>query len=233
MRSIGMAFSIFLIPVVFSGCAAGPQDARKITVSGKAENTVDARQAEVGLKVKIVKKEMAESHRILTTDLDGLTRELHAIGIDAKDIKRSLVLQGAEYNWERNTRVLKGYSAQCFVDVVVNDITKMADLYRTLAGHKSIEIQGTAFKRDDEFDLRKAESEKALQAARQKAEYMARALGAKVGRVRSIVEGNTGSWPVLAGDASNVATRQAGGGGTASYGTILISARVMVEFELE
>jgi hypothetical protein len=208
------------------------KDIRKITVSGKAENTVEAQRAEVGLSIKIVKKDMSQSHTALTGELSRLAKELNAIGLPDKDIKRSLVLQGAEYNWEKDSRVLKGYFAECYVDVTVNDITKMADLYRTLAGHKDITIQSTEFKRNDEFDLRKAEFEKALVVAKKKAEFMAQALGAKIGRVHAIAEEGTENWSEVK-LYQNVVTKDEAGGAPTSYGTIRISARVMVEFELE
>ena len=114
-----------------------------------------------------------------------------------------------------------------------NDIIKMADLYRTLAGHRDITIGSTEFKRNDEFELRKTEFEKALQAAKKKAEFMAQALGAKIGRVHSIAEEGEESWIMSKGYATNIIDKGEVSGAPVSYGTIRISARVMVEFELE
>jgi len=231
MIRLALAAFMFMIPLSAS-FAEEAKDIRKITVSGKAENTVEAQRAEIGLSIKIVKKEMSQSHEALTGELSKLTKELKAIGLPDKDIRRSLVLQGAEYNWEKESRVLKGYYAECYVDVTVNDISKMADLYRTLSGHKDITIQSTEFKRNDEFELRKAEYEKALLAAKKKAEFMAQALGVKVGRVHSIAEENTENW-LEAKPYQNVMTKDEANGAPTNYGTIRISARVLVEFELE
>ncbi len=234
MRIIGpvLAAFIFMLPLSAS-FAEEVKDIRKITVSGKAENTLEAQKAEISLSIKIVGREMSQSHAALLRLLSGLEKELTAIGLDAKDIKRSLVLQGAEYNWEKESRILKGYYAECYVDATVNDIKKMADVYRTLALHKDISIEGTEFKRNDEFELRKAEFEKALLAAKKKAEFMAQALGAKVGKVHSIVEESAEAWHVLKGYANMRANKPEKTGEQTSYGTITISASVMVEFELE
>jgi uncharacterized protein YggE len=216
-----------------ASAAEETKNIRKITVSGKAENTIEAQRADVSLSVKIVKKEMSLSHAALTGELSRLAKELKTIGLEDKDIKRSLVLQGAEYNWEKDSRVLKGYYAECYVDVSVNDIKKMADVYWTLAGHKDITIQSTDFKRNDEFDLRKAEYEKALHAAKKKAEFMAQALGARIGKVHSIQEVGGENWFEAKAYAANVVEKRESSGDQTSYGTIKISARVMVEFELE
>ncbi len=233
MRIFGLAFAVFMLMLpVSTSFAEESKDIRKITVSGKAENTVEAQRAEISLSVKLVKKEMSQSHAALTGELSKLSKELNVIGIPDKDIKRSLVLQGAEYNWEKESNVLKGYYAECYVDVTVNDITKMADVYRTLAGHKNITIGSTDFKRNDEFDLRKAEYEKALLAAKKKAEFMAQALAAKIGKVHSIQEVAGDNWFETKVSA-NVLEKRESSGGQSSYGTIKITARVMVEFELE
>ena len=231
---IGLALAAFMIMLSSSASfAEEARDIRKITVSGKAENTLEAQKAEVNLSIKIVKKEMSQSHAALTGTLSRLEKELQAIGLDAKDIKRSLVLQGAEYNWEKESRVLKGYYAECYVDVTVNDIKKMADLYRTLAGYRDLSIEGAEFKRNDEFELRKAEFEKALLAAKKKAEFMAQALGAKIGKVHAIREAGADNWIETKAYAANVAHKPEKTGDQTSYGTITISASVMVEFELE
>jgi len=107
----------------------------------------------------------------------------------------------------------------------------MPDLYRTLAGHKDITIESTDFKRNDEFEVRKTEFEKALLAAKKKAEFMAQALGAKAGRVHSIEE-SAETWSGLQGFAGNVEKRESSGN-QMSYGIIKVTARVIVEFELE
>lgn len=234
MRIIGLTLAAFMIMLpIPASSAEGSKDIRKITVSGKAEKTLEAQRAEISLTIKIVKKEMSQSHAALTGTLDRLSKELNTIGLADKDIKRSLVLQGAEYNWEKESHVLKGYYAESYVTVNVNDITKMADLYRTLAGHKEITIASTDFERNDEFEMRKAEFEKALLAAKKKAEFMAQALGAKIGKVHSIQEVGGENWFETKAYAANVVAKDELSSGQTSYGTIKITARVIVEFELD
>ncbi len=234
MKITGMTLAVFMIMLpVSASFAEESKDIRKITVSGKAENTLEAQRAEINLSIKIVSREMSQSHAALTGTLSRLDKELKTIGLADKNIKRSLVLQGAEYNWEKNSRVLKGYYAECYVDVTVNDIRKMPDVYRTLAGHKDITIESTDFKRNDEFEVRKAEFEKALLAAKKKAEFMAQALGAKIGKVHSIQEVGGENWFESKAYAANVIEKGELSGNQMSYGIIKVTARVIVEFELE
>lgn len=233
MRIINLALVVFIFMLPLSASAAEEtKDIRKITVSGKAENTLEAHRATIHLSIKHVKKEMNQSYAALTATLSRLKKELKTVGLEDKDIKKSLVLQGADYSWEKDSRVLKGYYSECYVDLSVNDIKKMADVDRVLANHQVITIHGTDFERNDEFEVRKAEYEKALLAAKRKAEFMAQTLGVKVGRVHSIQE-ESDNWSMPLEGFANVRTKAEQGGGQAGYGTIKITARVMVEFELE
>ncbi len=234
MRIINLMLVAFIFMLPFSASAAEEtKDIRKITVSGKAENTLEAHRATIQLSIRHVKKEMNQSYAALTATLSRMIKELKAVGLEDKDIKKSLVLQGADYSWEKDSQVLKGYYSECLVDVNVNDIKKMPDVYRVLAGHKTITIRDTEFERNDEFEVRKAEYEKALLAAKKKAEFMAQTLGARVGRVHSIQEMGAENWFEVKAYAANVAEKGELGGGQTGYGTIKITARVMVEFELE
>ena len=234
MRIVCLVFAAFMIMLPFHASAAeASKDIRKITVSGKAEKTLEAHRATIGLSIKHVKPEMNQSHAAIMETLSRLTRELKAVGLEDKEIKKSLVLQGAEYSWEKNSQVLKGYYSEGYMDAAVNDIKKMPDVYRVLAGHKTITIQNTEFERNDEFEIRKAEYEKALLAAKKKAEFMAQTLGAKIGKVHSIQEVGEENWFEGKAYAANVVEKGELSGSQTGYGTIKIIARVMVEFELE
>jgi uncharacterized protein YggE len=119
------------------------------------------------------------------------------------------------------------------MDATVNDIKKIPDVYRVLAGHKAITIQSTEFERNDEFEMRKAEYEKALLAAKKKAEFMAQTLGAKIGKVHSIQEVSAENWFETRTYKANDMEKGELSVGQTGYGTIKITARVTVEFELE
>jgi hypothetical protein len=227
MRIFGLAFAVFMLMLRSPLLCRRIKRHRKITVSGKAENTVEAQRAEISLSVKLVKKEMSQSHAALTGELSKLSKELNAIGIPDKDIKRSLVLQGAEYNWEKESNVLKGYYAECHVDVTVNDITKMADVYWTLAAHKNISIQST-FQTQRRFDLKKR-STRRRSLLQEKGEFMARRSRQMGSYSIRKWTGKLG-WQTVCGKFQG---KEESSGGQSSYGSIKIIARVMVEFELE
>jgi uncharacterized protein YggE len=107
----------------------------------------------------------------------------------------------------------------------------MSRVYQELANYKNITIHNTDYKRDDYFDVREKEFDKALQAARKKAEHMAQVLNVKIGKVHSIQELSPDN--IFRNFNSNVAQVQYMGTENSGYGTIKIVASVIVEFELE
>jgi len=207
------------------------EDVRKITVTGKSETVVEAHYAIIKLDIKHVKKEMNQSHVELMETISKLTREMKKMSLPDADIKKSLILQGQEYSWEKGSRVLKGYYSECLIDLYVKDMDKIAEVYKVLANYQSITIQETDYKRNDEFDIRRIEFEKALQAARKKAEYMTQILNVKIGKVHSIQELSSENFLAVSTYA-NVAERESSQVKT-GFGNIKISALVVVAFELE
>lgn len=222
---------ILLIILLFSYSALASEGVRKITVTGKSEIVLEAQYAVINININIIKDEMSASHSELIRIIDDLSTKLKVKGLSATDIKKSLILQGQEFAWEMNSRVFKGYYASCSIDLYVNEIKNISGVYRELANYKELTIRNTDFRRRDEFEVRKAELEKAINAAKNKAEHMAHVLGAKIGKVYSIQETRQNEY-LSHNNYSNV--RSAGEDtGQTGYGNIKISGEVILEFELE
>ncbi len=225
---ISLLVLIFILPIH----AYAAQNVSKITVTGKSESVVEAQYAIINLDIKHVGMEMNLSHDQVMKTISKLTISLKDIGLADADIKKSLILQGQEYSWEKNSRVLKGYYSECLIDLYVKDINKIADVYKELANYRSISIQGTEYKRNDEFDIRKIEFEKALLAAKKKAEYMARTLDRKIGKAYSIQEISFENCLAI-NTYANVLREKEVSEGKSGFGNIKISAMLVVEFELK
>lgn len=232
-------FVVLSVLVLLPGqLIAAESNIRTISVTGKSETVVGAQYATIKLEIKHVRREMNQSHVELMKSVAKLSNALGRIGLAETTMKQSLVLQGPEYTWVKNSQVLRGYYSQCHIELRVDDMTKMPLVYSELANIKYITIQGTEFKRHDEFSIQKGEYESALKAARIKAEYMAQALQAKVGRVHSIQEVSFDDGYHAAGEvAANVLTRSKAESARSEtkveYGSIKMTAVVAVEFELE
>jgi uncharacterized protein len=205
------------------------EDTRKITVSGKSEITLDAQNAVIHIAVKEIRDEPGKSHSEVIKTISDLTVNLKKAGLNDPDIKRSMIVQGMETSWNSTTQshIFSGYYSQCLIDLQIKKVGIMPELYKALSNFRGITITNTEFERDDIFEIRKAEYEKALKVAKIKAEYMAQALDAKVGKVLSIKEEPTNYYD----RNSNVVSAETSG--TTGYGIINITVQVIVEFSLE
>jgi len=227
-NKIGLLALIIILPIQ----AYAAENVRKITVTGKSETVLEAHYAIINIEIKHVKKEMNQSHAELMKTISKLNNELKNIGLTDADIKKTLILQGKEYSWEKDSRVLKGYYSECLVDLYVKDMSKISEVYKKLADYQNITIQETDYRRNDEFEIRKIEFEKALLATKKKADYMAQTLGTKIGKVYSIQELSAYNFLAI---STNVLKEEFGGEKEikSGYGNIKITALVLVEFELE
>lgn len=231
MKKVAVFVALFILMMFLSSNVFAVENIRKITVTGKSEITLDAQLAIIQVEIKQVNKSMDKSHSALLENIEKLTRGLKSIGLTDEEIKKSFISQGQERSWEHNSEVFKGYYSKCMTDIHVKDISKMSDVYQVLSDYKNVTIENTDFKRNDEFEIREKEFDKALQAARKKAEHMAQTLNVKIGKVHSIQE--LSSEYVSSNIYSNAAYKEKAVKDNSGYGTIKIVASVIVEFELE
>lgn len=235
MKNVTVSVALFCLIIFLSFNAFAAEDIRKITVTGKSEITLDAQLAIIQVEIKQVNKEMSQSFSNLSKTIEKLTNGLIGAGLTDKEIKKSLISQGQEHEWENNSNVFKGYYSTCIVTINVNDISKMPGVYLELSNHKNLTILSTVYKRNDEFDIREKEFDKALLAAKKKAEHMAQALNVKIGKVHSIQEESSeySSPNIYSNYVAKAKMAEKDDAGFGTTGTIKISATVIVEFELE
>ncbi len=228
MSYVRVAAMVFALVLPFQAYAG--DNIRKITVNGKSEVSVEAQYAVIWLEIRHVAGKMKRSHGELMETVSDLTKELKRFNVENKDIRKSIIQQGTEYAWKFSSRVADGFYSKCVLEVRVNDMGRIAEVYEALAKFKSITILDTEYKRIDEFDIREQEYTKALQAARKKAEHMARTMNAKIGKVRSIQEISSGDYRAANMHLNDAQSQQ--DNSRAGYGNIKISAQVVVEFDL-
>ncbi len=216
--------------------AKGSDDIRKISVTGKSEIVVRAETATIHIQLRYVKKTMDESKTALNKTLATLTADLKPLGLTDKEIRKSLVSQGKESEWENNSYVFKGYYSECTVELEVKNIDDLVNVYNKLAMYDDISLNNTEYKRNDEFEIRQERFKEALLAAKEKAEHMADVLGVRLGKVHSIAEASS-QYYFATESYSNVMSRgiadSPGMSSNVGYGDITISAKVAVQFELK
>ena len=222
--------AIFVFLLLFCGLLIAQPDVRKISVTGKSSATLEAQYSSISIRVKETDKEMAASHKKLNSILNKLFTELVKSGITEDDITKSVIDQGADYRWQDNERILVSYFSSCIAMFDVNDLGKLPAIYEILAKFEQITIMSSTYERHDTFEKRKIELKRALQAAKEKAEFMADIMGCKLGKVKEI---NEVSWDNGAAGGVYANTMRMEKAPDVSFGSVTISATVHVEFYIE
>lgn len=202
---------------------------RFINVSGQAEITVPADQAEVSLQIKTIDKTSDLSKSRMDEALNAAVAILRKTGIENKFISVSPVLFGKNYEFNEKGRQQNGYYSMVTVNVLLKNLTSYFELTNQLSTIEAVEIVSSDYSVADieSHNLRAYES--ALKAAQKKAESMARTMGVGLGTVLEIDE----VIPVMPYNtyAANVKTR-AETPDPAFSGKVVISKTVRVKFRI-
>ncbi len=221
---------MLLCLLILASPAVGGEVARTIAVTGSSEVTLEPQYSTIHAELKYVHPEIITSYQNLQQTLSDIVNALQQLGITDKEITKSIIRQGSEYTWRNNSRIHTGFYASCSMQIRVNDIKNIHLVYNQLSKYNALAITSTGYGRNDTEKIRNRELTKALLVAREKAALMAAGLGVTIGRVLKITEAGLqpGPHPValMRGDA---APKKAGG----TFGSVTISARVVVEFALE
>ena len=223
--------------------------ARTISVSGSAEVRVTPSLVNLVVGVETRNRSLAAAKTENDRRIQAIVRSMQALGVETKDIQTDYVQVNPDYTTRDDTLiVLRHYMVRKTVAITLKDVTKferaLSEALQSGANHV-INVQFLT------SDLRKHRDDaraRAITAAREKAEALAREMNARVGKVISINEGGWGgpwnsygmSWDGMRyGPGANQVSVQVDGGsgellgGTIALGQIGVTASVSVSFELE
>lgn len=230
--------------------AQSPGTSRTISVSGSAEIRVTPSLVNLVVGVETRNRSLAAAKAENDRGVQAVVRSMQALGVEASDIQTDYVNVNPDYTTRDDTViVLRYYTVRKTVAITLKDVTKferaLSNALQAGANHV-LTVQFLA------ADLRKHRDDaraRAIVAAREKAEALAREMNARVGKVISINEGGWGgpwnsyamSWDGMryGGPGANQVSVQADGargeplGETIALGLIGVTASVSVSFELE
>jgi uncharacterized protein YggE len=204
-------------------------DARRVTVSGigRVESVPDVATFGFGVSSRSsTAKEALESNSAAMRDV---IEALRSAGVAAKDLRTEQVSLTPQF--DENGRTVVGYTATNSVSAKVDELEHAGDVVDAAVQAGANEVSGPALSRDDQAALYTKALRSAVAEARSKAEALAEASDASVGRALTIVEQGTGDGPeppyyarmAMAADGST----------PIEPGTEQIQAQVSVTFELQ
>jgi uncharacterized protein len=189
---------LFIFVLLVMAATINAQNAPKfITVNGTAEVIVPADCIVFNVSIKTVNEVMALAKSMNDKTLDELLTRVKSSGVAAEDIEIAPVSLGKNYEYGTSGRKEKGYFASVTLTFKLKDLTKYLSLTEQLSKSPSIELNSSfELSKEKLLALNKDTYCSALKAAKEKAEYMAAALGAKLGSVSEIEEAGVNT-PIL------------------------------------
>ncbi len=203
-----------------------------LTVSGSAEREEKNQIAQFYAGVTATNSEKQKAIDEVNTQMQMVIEKLKAFGIADADIQtQSLsVYQDQEQITEggRQRYTAGGWRANNSIQIKLRDGARVSELMALLGESGLTDISGPSFMLDASDDARADLLQKAVEKAREKAEFIAKANKKKVYSIISITEG------YAAGPQFDMAMKSSGmGGGAVEPGTSLVSATATVVFELK
>ena len=235
---------LFSVGVVLAaGCGrtvaqeSPPSDAtlRTIHVNGRAVVHVAPDRAELTLGVETRDMKLGKAKAENDERVRALLTTIKAHGIASKDVHTSWISIHPEYSSYSSARKFDGYRVSNTVMVTFEDLGQVEPVLSEalLAGVSN--VSNVTFRHSEDRTHRDRARELSIQAAREKAEAMAKALGQRVGRPVTIIETaptwiNPMSNANVFNDGASVGNPDTGD--ILAPGMVEIDARVSVTFEL-
>lgn len=224
---------VSLMVIATSAFSATDDLLRTITVKGQAEIKIVPDKAIVNLGVIIFKLELAKAKEEHDRIVLAVLAAAKKAGVSKENIKTDYLNIQPRYRKTGVERVFLGYDVRQSIIATVENVEGVEDILSSVLEAGANQVNGIKFLTSE---LRKHKDEArslALDAAKEKAEAMARRLGQKIGRPISITE--EAAARVIPSMSNIIRVTDAGVGeveGTMVAGRIAISAKVLVKFEL-
>lgn len=233
--ALAAGFMIIAMAVVFSEApqqvtATGQENKQVISVSGKGEVTIQPDVAYIRLGLISQGATAKEAQQKNANEFDAIRKAIESFGVKAADIKTVQFNTHADYQWEKEKRVLKGYQTQHIVQVTYRDMEKIGSLLDAVTKAGANEIQNIEYSTEKREQYEIEALQKAMDHAKKKADALAAKTGKKVIGVVSIQESGVSS-PIVYGHYAAEAKALDSAPTQISTGEMKIEANIQVEYQ--
>jgi len=224
----------YLLPIVLLLVApAHADEIRSVVVSGTAEIMTVPDVAVLRFSVEERARTLEEARQRVDATVMAVARLMNERQIPPEHVSTAALVVQPDYQWQPDTRTrsLLGYVVTRMMSVRLADLTQLGATLEGILALGVNRVEPPAFDTTERDDLElKALADAALD-ARRRAEVLARALDARVGKVRNLsADGPPDIYPAREGALRAVAADESAG----SYqpGQIRISSHVTATFDL-
>jgi uncharacterized protein YggE len=230
--------TLTIATLLFAGTAAHGQQAeqpRTIGVGGQGEVRAEPDRAAVTLGVESRKPKLDDARAEVAKTVDAVLKLTRELKIDPKLVRSTRVNVQPEYNWgaqNANQRTLIGYYVARQVEVELHDLEKLGQLLERATDLGVNQVGEPRLDSSKRQDLVREALAKAVVDARQNAEVIAKAAGAKLGTARTINANTEYTQPPMPMARAMAMEAKAAGGAPYQSGEMTFNATVNVQYDL-
>lgn len=204
-----------------------------ITVYGTAEIKVTPDEMVWSINVKTENRELPAAAAAHDAAVGKVLEFLKGLNIDKDKLQTSRMHFGENWKYVERENVKLGYYASTDIGFTISDLNLYQRLWFTLSGFEGVSIQNIQYDHSARIRLQNESRQKALLAARDKAESLAKTLGSQIGEPLRIEEIAAPSFqPMLSNFAGRADMAQGDAEPSLALGQITISTKVLTVFKL-
>jgi uncharacterized protein len=233
-----MKISTLTFALLLACSAAHAQQAeppRTIGVSGQGEVRAEPDRATVALGVESRKPKLEDARAAVAKTVDAVLKLTRELKIDPQQVRSTRINVQPEYNWganNANERTLIGYFVSRQVEVELHDLEKLGQLLERATDLGVNQMGDPRLDSSKRQDLVREALAKAVVDARQNAEVIAKAAGARLGNARTINANTEFSQPPVPMVRAMAMEAKAAGGAPYQSGEMTFNATVNVQYDL-
>ncbi|HEV2706468.1 MAG TPA: SIMPL domain-containing protein [Pyrinomonadaceae bacterium] len=213
---------------------------RLITVSGEAEVRVVPDEVRFDVAVQSFNKDLRQAKTQTDERIARLIEMTRRYQIAARDVQTDYFKVEPRYKGDDSSRLLIGYSVRKDLVFTLRDVSKAEALLSETLESGVTRINDVEFRTSEPRKYRDEARALAIKAAREKAIALTGEIGQKIGKAYSIEEegavnrgGNASTYSNVTSNTYRVEGDSSAAEGTLALGQIVLSARVVVRFEIE
>lgn len=207
-----------------------------VTVTGDAEVLVVPDQVVLTSMVETWNPELSEAKKENDKKVKAIIELARKMGVEDKYIQTDRITVEPRYNEQWEHKKFIGFFVRKSVAITLNRISSFEDLLSGVLGAGANYVQGTEYRTTELRKNKDAARVLAVNAAKEKAQLLAKELGRTIGQPHMIQEVSGGNFMPGASMLRNVAQNSnavSESGNNTALGQIAVSAGVTVSFELQ
>jgi uncharacterized protein YggE len=231
MKTFAVAAAVLVMSVL--GLSEDKPPLKTVRVTGTAEIKVVPDRAVIELGVEKQSASASMAKQSADAAARKILASLHANGVDEKDIQTTFLYLQPQFNYRRGMRISYFVAAQTLT-VTIRDLSRLDALLESLIRAGGNRIDSIQYETSDLRKYHDDARERAVKAAREKAQALAAAIGQEIGKAQTIeelAEPAGQSYGFMSNTSFEVSKTRAQSSATAP-GEKSISASVVVAFEL-